>query len=280
MPHGRGLPSGERPSRLRRDHDQRAVRPRSWPPGCRELPSDPRCRRQCILRLHPSDRPARCGPCSGVWARPGALRVVAGRPLQLPGRARAAPPRGPPARVAGEGAGGRDAPPAPPPRGGRGRRRRGRARAPPGGRTANPQGLRKCALLPAGRRAGAGLACRSTGSGQALPQGWEVGKSTTLFPANLPTSSPPSSAPGRELARPSLPPQLVGVGARGPRSVGRRRVGLVGLAGNVAVNLTPHTPEDRPLGAWGRTPSQPFSPPRPRLALRVVRRAVKGSEGQ
>lgn len=54
MPHGRGLPSGERPSCLRGGHDWRAVRPRSCPPSNRRPPSDARCRRQCILRLRAS----------------------------------------------------------------------------------------------------------------------------------------------------------------------------------------------------------------------------------
>ncbi len=38
MPHGRGLPSGERPSHLRGGHDRRPGQSRSCLPGCRALP--------------------------------------------------------------------------------------------------------------------------------------------------------------------------------------------------------------------------------------------------
>lgn len=75
-------------------------------PFSRARPSDARCRRQCILRV-----------CFAAEPCAAALR-----------RARAAPARGPPARVAGEGSGGRDAPPDPSRSGGRGRCRRGPAK--------------------------------------------------------------------------------------------------------------------------------------------------------
>ncbi len=69
---------------------------------------------------------------------------------------------------------------------------------------ANPQGLHKCALLPAGRRVGAHPPCRSMRSGQALPSP-EPMKVNNSISRHL-TSSAPSSVSGREQADPSLPP--------------------------------------------------------------------------
>ncbi len=87
MPHGRGLPSGERPSRPRRGHDRRAVQPRSCPPGGRRRPSKARCRRQRILRVCASRPCPMAGDCP-------AASVLPSRPSQVPrppGCARAAP---------------------------------------------------------------------------------------------------------------------------------------------------------------------------------------------
>ncbi len=165
--------------------ERRAVRPRPGPPGCRRPLSDPRCRRQCILRSAPFRPPRLMRPVLRVQGCFGASCAVTGKRLQPPGRAPAAPLRGPPARVAGEGAGGRDVPPAPPPRGGRGRRRRGQARAPPGGRTANSESLRKCVLLLSGRRAGALPPWRSMKAGPALPRPEPTSSIRQTYPATF-----------------------------------------------------------------------------------------------
>lgn len=141
MPHGRGLPSGERPSRLRAGHDRRAVQPRSCPPDCRRRLSDVRCRGQRILRLRASHPSPRADNCSGVSAL---LRGRARHHGRWDGREvlrHAIHPRGWPGRVREGGT------PLPIYRHAVDGGTPSAGAQPRGDRAANPQGLQRCALL-------------------------------------------------------------------------------------------------------------------------------------
>ena len=188
--HRRGLPSGERPSRLRRGHDRRAVRPRSG------LPSRPARRvaggnAYCVCTLPAAVAGAAHVPGAGVppsLVRRDGQALATGRTGA--GRAAAWWTGTPPA---GAGA---SAP----------RRPHGK-----------PNGFAK--VRPS--------SCRSAGGRWPVARQGPGGRSLVLGRVKVnnpischPTSSPPSFAPGRVgsgQAR-ACRSRLVGVGARGPRS--------------------------------------------------------------